>query len=209
MARRWIMSKNIICVLGCKIVYCCYCERMVSCWGGVRSANQYAEAVVMVKYFLTNLLSGWQQFYNLVTHTQEELAEVMLSCRHGSPVLPEINIDLHVPAAEYHGAYRDASTAACNRVHTHTSTQAWVWRSDRSDRSPHSHLAVNTVLNLFRPALRLMWPVLIRFILTSRNHGAEPFLKYLFSSLPFGVLTKTVKFFFPFLCSPDFKICHW
>jgi hypothetical protein len=43
---------------------------------------------------------------------------------------------------------------------------------------------ITTVLNLFRLALRLVWPALIRFIDTkarrfifiSRNHGDEPFL---------------------------------
>jgi hypothetical protein len=52
--------------------------------------------------------------------------------------------------------------------------------------SQHSHSALDTMLNLFMLALRLVWPALIRFIHTkarrfilfSRNHGAEPFLQY-------------------------------
>jgi hypothetical protein len=50
--------------------------------------------------------------------------------------------------------------------------------------SPHSHSAVNTMLNLFRLTLRLVWPAFIRFIntkerrfiLMARNQGDDPFL---------------------------------
>jgi hypothetical protein len=86
--------------------------------------------------------------------------------------------------------------------------------------TPHSHSAVDTMLNLLKLALWVEPPVLIRFndmkawwFILSRGTWGQviPLIQFkvTFSSVPFGVLTETVKLLFAFLFPLVFEICHW